>query len=184
MDFAVPAQLLEISNIHMLPFQRRGKYPPMSPLQYITPNLELESFSILTPPLLIEDWNAERGRLKLNCSKHSYFETKISAIQDYIISSIYMHQKALNLDRHVEITEVKEQFKKIFEVNSLNCFISPYHLFPLYENGERVILDEFNKRLRPGKTIRLILQLNGVSSLLGNVFRIQHQILGAYLINP
>lgn len=45
------------------------------------------------------------------------------------------------------------------------------------------MLDDFNKKLKPGRFVRLILQLNGVSSLPGNVFRIQHQILGAYLIN-
>jgi hypothetical protein len=183
MDFAVPAQLLEVGNIHMLPFQRKGKYPPMSSLQYITPTIELESCSILTPPLVIEDWNSERGRLRLNCSKHTYFETKLAAIQEYLCSSIFVHQRQLNLDRIVELSDVKDQFKKIFEGNTLSCFISPYHLFPLYESGERVILDEFNRRLRPGRTIRLILQLTGVSSLSGNVFRIQHQILGAYLIS-
>lgn len=183
MDFAIPAQLLEVGNIHMLPFQRKGKYPPMSSLQYITPTIELDSCSILTPPLIIEDWNSEKGRLRLNCSKHSYFENKLSAIQEYLIASIHLHQKILNLERQVEKSEVKDQFKRIFEGDTLSCFISPYHLFPLYENGERVILDEFNKRLRPGRSIRLILQLNGVSSLPGNVFRIQHQILGAYLIN-
>jgi hypothetical protein len=182
MDFAVPAQLLEVSNIHMLPFQRKGKYPPMSLLQYITPTVELENFSILTPPLLIDDWNAERGRLRLNCSKYPVFASKLSAIQEFICNSIYVHQRTLNLDRTVELGEVKDQFRKIFEGETLNCFISPYHLFPLYENGERVILDDFNKRLRSGRIIRLILQLNGVSSLSGNVFRIQHQILGAYLI--
>ncbi len=67
MDLAIPAQLLEVGHIHMLPFERKGKYPPMSSLQYITPTIELDSCSILTPPLLVEDWNYEKGRLRLNC---------------------------------------------------------------------------------------------------------------------
>ncbi len=183
MDLAIPAQLLEVENVHMLPFERKGKYPPMSSLQYITPMIELDSCSILTPPLLVEDWNTEKGRLRLNCKKYPYLESKLSAIQEYLISSIYVHQRILMLDRHVELSEVKETFKKMFDGESLNCYISTYHLFPLYENGERVMLEDFNKKLKVGRSVRLILQLNGVSSLPGNVFRIQHQILGAYLIN-
>ncbi len=87
------------------------------------------------------------------------------------------------LDRLVEREEVQDSFKKMFDGDTLNCYISTYHLFPLYECGERVMLDDFNKKLRSGRYVRLILQLNGVSSLPGNVFRIQHQILGAYLIS-
>lgn len=183
MDLAIPAQLLEVGNIHMLPFERKGKYPPMAALQYITPIVELDSCSILTPPLNIEEWNSEKGRLRLNCNKYTYLTSKLNAIQDFLISSIYVHQRILLLDRHVELSEVKETFKRMFDGEILNCYISTYHLFPLYENGERVMLDDFNKKLKAGRSIRLILQLNGVSSLPGNVFRIQHQILGAYLIN-
>jgi hypothetical protein len=183
MDFAIPAQLLEVGHIHMLPFERKGKYPPMSSLQYITPTIELDSCSILTPPLLVEDWNYEKGRLRLNCKKYPYLESKLNSIQDYLISSIYVHQRILMLDRLVERQEVQDSFKKMFDGDSLNCYISTYHLFPLYEGGERVMLDDFNKKLKSGRYVRLILQLNGVSSLPGNVFRIQHQILGAYLIS-
>ena len=183
MDLAIPAQLLEIGNIHMLPFERRGKYPPMSNLQYISSNIELDTCSILTPPLLIEDWNSEKGRLRLNCKKYPYLESKLNSIQEHLISSIYLHQRILMLDRHVELAEVKETFKKMFDGENLNCYISTYHLFPLYEKGERVMLEDFNKKLKAGRLVRLILQLNGVSSLPNNVFRIQHQILGAYLIN-
>ncbi len=183
MDLAIPAQLLEVGNIHMLPFERKGKYPPMSVLQYISSMIELDSCSILTPPLLVEDWNHEKGRLRLNCKKYPYLESKLNAIQEYLISSIYVHQNILKLERKVELSEVRDSFKKMFDGDNLNCYISAYHLFPLYENGERVMLDDFNKKLRSGRLIRLILQLNGVSSLPGNIFRIQHQILGAYLIN-
>ncbi len=189
MDLAVPSQLLEINNIHMMPFTRKDKYPPIATLQYNTPQLNMKHCSILTPILKIVDWNPVKGRLRLNCEEHPYFQTKMSAIQEYLINTIHKYQSLLLFDPTVVAPlefshdEIRSVFKVIFEEPCLNCYISPHHLFPLYYQGERVGLQDFNSLLRPGTSIRLILQLNGVSHLPGNSFRIQHQILGAYIIS-
>lgn len=191
MDLAVPSQLLEISNIHMMPFTRKEKYPPIATLQYNTPQLNMKHCSILTPILKIVDWNPIKGRLRLNCDNHSFFQTKMAAIQEYLINTIHTYQNVLlngcefesAPDKRYTRDEIRSVFKVIFEEPFLTCYISPHHLFPLYAGGERVGLQDFNGLLRSGVHIRLILQLNGVSHLPGNSFRIQHQILGAYIID-
>jgi len=194
MDLAVPSQLLEISNIHMMPFTRKDKYPPIATLQYNTPQLNMKHCSILTPILKIVDWNPVKGRLRLNCDEHPFFQTKMSAIQEYLINTIHTYQNVLlnsfdsfgsdsGPDRRYSREEIRSVFKVIFEEPFLTCYISPHHLFPLYAKGERVGLQDFNTLLRSGVQLRLILQLNGVSHLPGNSFRIQHQILGAYIIS-
>ncbi len=188
MDFAIPSQLLEIGNIHMRPFQQKGSYPPLAPLQYTSQNITLKHFTLLTPPLKIEEWNAAKGRLRLNCTAHMQFKTKFYAIQEYLIGTLFVHQQMFLGRKDLSHDTVHECFKPLFADGTLSCFISLYHLFPLYDGGNRVAPEEFESALRTGREMRLLLQLTGVSQVNNRTnslpfsFRIQHQILGAYLL--
>lgn len=186
MDFAIPSQLLEVGNVHMRPFQQKGTYPPLATLQYTSQNITLRHFTLLTPPLKIEEWNGARGRLRLNCEKHMQFRTKFYAVQEYLIGTLFVHQHMFLGRRDLSLDVVHACFKPLFADGILSCFISVYHLFPLYDvGGRRLLFEEFDAALRSGREMRLLLQLTGVSQLPGIVhpysFRIQHQILGAYL---
>ena len=187
MDFAIPSQLLEIGNIHMRPFHQKGSYPPLAPLQYTSQNITLKHFTLLTPPLKIEEWNATKGRLRLNCAAHMQFKTKFYAIQEYLVGTLFVHQQTFLGCRDLSLDTVGQCFKPLFVDGILSCFISVYHLFPLYDNGRRIGTEEFEAALRSGREMRLLLQLTGVSQVTNRIstlpfsFRIQHQILGAYL---
>lgn len=185
MEFAIPAQLLEVGNIHMKPFQKKSNYPPLATLQYRANNYTLKHFTLLTPPLKIESWNPVRGHLQLNCDKHQFFKTKFITIQEYLISTLFIHQTLLLGRKDLSHDTIRACFKTLFDYNMLSCFISTHYLFPLYEKGERVKAEDFVAELQPGREIRLVLQLTGVSQLQGAPysFRIQHQILGAYLVD-
>jgi hypothetical protein len=185
MDFAIPSQLLEVNNIHMNTFQKKANYPAMASLHYKTSTLSLKHCTILTPPLTIDEWNPVKGRLRLNCNEFQGFKTKLTTIQDFLVNTIYVHQQLLMNKTNLTFDEINLAFKRLFERDLLNCYISTHHLFPLYENSERVLMENFNTALQPGKKIYLILQLSGVSHLAANMntFRIQHQILGAYIVN-
>ena len=186
MDIAIPFEKLEIGNISMSQFQKKGKYPAMSELSYQTPFIQLSNLNLLTQPLEIDEWNPIKGRLRLNCNHNHVFENKMLAIQEYFIGTIFSRRDTIINDcslMELSLNDISNSFKSLCSNGFMNCYISTSHLFPLYERGERINSDIFNSILRPGKRIRLILQLNGVSVLPGNVFRIQHQILGAYIIN-
>lgn len=189
MDFAIPSQLLEVGNVHMRPFIQKGSYPPLATLQYTASNITLKHLTLLTPPLAIEEWNASRGRLRLNCEHHPYFKTKFLALQEYLISTLFIHQQLFLSRTDLSHDTIRSCFRILFDKSILSCFISISHLFPLYDNGLRVLPEKFAEELKSGREIRLILQLTGISQL-GNQgsipysFRIQHQILGAYLIKP
>ncbi len=189
MEIAIPLEKLEIGNICMSPFQKKGKYPAMSELNYQTPFIYLENLNIMTEPLEIDEWNPIKGRLRLNCNGYNYgqlFENKMTAIQEYFISTIFSQRETISNDSlfsNLSHDDISNSFKSLCSGGYMNCYISTSHLFPLYERGERINTDTFNNVLRPGRRVRLILQLNGVSILPGNIFRIQHQILGAYIIS-
>lgn len=189
MDFAIPSQLLEVGNVHMRPFVQKGSYPPLATLQYTASNITLKHFTLLTPPLIIEEWNGTRGRLRLCCERHTFFKTKFLALQEYLISTLFVHQQLLLGRSDLSHDTIRVCFRTLFDKNTLSCFISLHHLFPLYDGGVRVPVDKFAESLTSGREIRLILQLTGISQLgLANSmpysFRIQHQILGAYLLPP
>jgi hypothetical protein len=183
MDFAVPAQLLEIGNIHVKPFNKKGNYPPLAVIQYLSPSATLRHFTLLTPILQIEEWN--KGRLRLNCDRQGQFKTKFSAMQEYLMGTIYVNQSVLLGRRDLTQETIRACFKTLFDRNTLSCFISLNHMFPLYVGGERVAVEDFDRHLVAGKEIRLLLQITGISYLPGNPysFRIQHQIVGAYIIS-
>ena len=186
MDFAIPAQLLEVGNIHMKPFQQKGSYPPLAQLQYTAQNITLKHLTLLTPPLKIEEWNGTRGRLRLNCDRHMQFKTKFYAMQEYLIGTLFVHQQLFLSRKDLSHETIRNCFKPLFVDGILSCFISIYHLFPLYEGGRRVSPEEFVSALKAGREMRLLLQLTGISQLASSPepysFRIQHQILGAYLL--
>jgi hypothetical protein len=208
LDIAIPSELLQIRYIHLLPFAKKSKYPPIAELQYISPELENKPINctILTPILSIEEWNSFKGRLKLNSGSdetNDKFKFKLDAIQEYIISSLVLNQESLlgeyaitSLpEEKLSNKDINDNFKRFFDGQYLTCYISPHHLFPLYVKGNRVGLEDFHAFLRAGQKIKLILQLNGVSKVpleyLNSIsgtndnysFRIQHQILGAYIID-
>jgi hypothetical protein len=186
MDFAIPAQLLEVGNVHMKPFQQKGSYPPLAGLQYTAPNVTLKHFTLLTPPLIIQEWNGQRGRLRLDCDKQMQFKTKFLALQEYLIGTLFVNQQIFLSRKDLSHETIHNCFKPLFLDGILSCFISIHHLFPLYNDGKRVPIEEFETALKAGREIRLILQLTGISQLPSNPepysFRIQHQILGAYLL--
>ena len=205
LDIAIPSQLFEIGKIHVLPFTKKGKYPPMAELQYISSELDNKyiNCTIVTPILTIEEWNSFKGRLKLNSEsvseENNTFNVKIDATQEYLISSIFTQQESLFADithpQKLTHKNIDDCFKRFYDGHFLTCYISPHHLFPLYVKGNRVGLEEFHTFLKQGQKIRLILQLNGISKIpleyLNSIsgsndnysFRIQHQILGAYIID-
>lgn len=186
MDIAIPIEKLEIGNICMSQFVKKGKYPAMSELSYQTPFIQLSNLNLLTQPLEIDEWNPVKGRLRLNCNQNHTFESKMLAIQEYFIGTIFSQRDTITNDsllKELTLNDISNLFKSLCSNGFMNCYISTSHLFPLYEKGKRINSDIFNSVLRPGKHLRLILQLNGVSILPGNIFRIQHQILGAYIVN-
>ncbi len=187
LDIAVPSIFLDVNKIHMLSFQKKGKYPPMAELRYESSLIENKymNCTILTPELIIEDWNYMKGRLRLSCEGNSQFAAKIDAIQDYLINTIANHQELLFGEVRFMEEDIDTHFRRLYDGpigNSMTCYISPHHLFPLYEKGDRVAYDNFNSSLEVGRSIRLIIHMQGVSHLPGDIFRIQHQILGAYLV--
>lgn len=186
MDFAIPTQLLEVGNIHMKPFQQKGTYPPLAMLQYTAQNITLKHFTLLTPPLKIEEWNGTRGRLRLNCDKQAQFKTKFYALQEYLIGTLFVNQNIFFSRKDLSLETISNCFKPLFVDGTLSCYISIHHLFPLFDGGRRVPPEEFQAALAAGREMRLLLQLTGVSQLAGRTdpysFRIQHQILGAYLL--
>lgn len=188
MDFAVPAQLLEVGNVHLRQFVQKGQYPPLAALQYRASSINLKHFTLLTPPLVIEEWNGQKGRLRLNCDKHPFFKTKFLALQEYLMSTLYVNQQLLLARSDLTNDTIRACFRTLFDRSILSCFISLHHHFPLYDGGIRVPVERFAEALKEGRELRLILQLTGVSQLASNhvgapySFRIQHQILGAYLL--
>ncbi len=95
MELWIPSQTLDIYNIHMSPFQPQISQKIMvAPLKYIDNNVTLDNLVILTPPLEVIFHDIQSGKLILNLSDQSQFATKLSLMQTYLASTLFIHQQS------------------------------------------------------------------------------------------
>ena len=95
MELWIPSQTLDIYNIHMSPFQPQISQKIMvASLKYIDNNVTLDNLVILTPPLEVIFHDVQSGKLILNLSDQSQFATKLSLMQTYLASTLFIHQRS------------------------------------------------------------------------------------------
>ena len=95
MELWIPSQTLDIYNVHMSPFQPQISQKIMvAPLKYIDTNVTLDNLVILTPPLEVIFHDIQSGKLILNLSDQSQFATKLSMMQTYLASTLFLHQQS------------------------------------------------------------------------------------------
>ncbi len=79
----------------MSPFEPQLSQKIMiAPLKYIDNNVTLSNFVILTPPLEVLFHDLQTGKLVLSLAEHSTFATKLSTMQAYLATTLYLHQQS------------------------------------------------------------------------------------------
>jgi len=134
MKLVIPATTLEVSRIHLSPFQETngGSGMPISPLSYVDSFFKMNDIEIITPPLTVELYDAAQGRIKIHApisgpgSKGAagIFATKINTLQDYIITTLHTHQATILGRTDLKRETVEACFQKICDGEYLNLFIA------------------------------------------------------------
>lgn len=179
MILSIPFQALEVSNIHLTPFQSDKYGKAIARLSYKDPSIDFQDVSILSPPLKIIDYNPENSRLRLDLSDQSNFQVKLYTLQEYLVSTFFVHQQSfLSLTN-----ETKDVIHKLFHFllddSTLSLYIFPTSIIKKSDNTTCNVSD-----LIQGDTIRFIIRFQGISQIKGKYglrLRLQHSVPAMWL---
>lgn len=181
MLLSIPFQALEINNIHLTPFQSDKYGKAVARLSYKDPSIDLQDVSILSPPIKIIDYNPETSRLKIDISQQLNFQIKLNILQEYLVSTFYVHQQSFLNQKNDNIENIRQLFHFLLEKSTLSLYIFPTCLVKKSDNTTCKVSD-----LQPGDIIRCIIRLQGVSQIRGKYgirLRLQHSIPSIWQIS-
>jgi hypothetical protein len=174
MLLSIPYQALQIGNIHLSPFQTDKYGKDIAKLSYKDDSIEFQDVCILTPPLKIIDYNNENSRLRLDLSDQFNFQVKLNTLQEYLISTFYVHQQSFLNQQNDSTENIRQMFHFLLENNTLSLYIFSSSIVKKSDNTYCKVKD-----LKPNDLIRCSIRLQGISHVKGKYgtkLRLQHSI--------
>jgi hypothetical protein len=173
MILSVPYQALEIGNIHLTYFtaDRYGK--SIAKLLYKDPSIDFQDLSILSPPLKVIEYNSEITRLSLDLKDHPQFQIKLLTFQEYLTSTLHMHQNSFNITKD----DIRSLFTFLISGSTLNLYTYP-NTTVKKNDGTTVKISE----VKNGDTIRCIIRIQGITTTKNNKYRLVHSVPAVWQI--
>jgi hypothetical protein len=181
MILSIPYQALEIGHIHLTPFQADKYGKAVASLSYKDNSIDFQDVSILSPPIKIIDYNSENSRLRIDLSEQSNFQIKLNTLQEYLISTFYVHQQSFLNQRNEPRESISELFHFLLDGSTLSLYVFPTS-YVKKNDGTTIRVSD----LKGGDTIRFIIRLQGISQIrnkYGLRLRLQHSIPSIWFIN-
>ena len=182
MILSIPAQALEIGNIHLTPFQADKYGKAIARLSYKDNSIDFQDVSILSPPIRIIDYNPENSRLRIDLSDQPNFQTKLNTLQEYLVSTFYVHQQSFLGHKGETHDSIRQIFHFLLSGSVLSLYIFPTALVKKQDGTVAKVSD-----LITGDTVRCIIRFLGISQGRGKYgvnMRLQHSIPSMWLIPP
>jgi hypothetical protein len=174
MILSIPYQALEVGKIHLNPFQSDKYGKAIARMTYNDNSIDFQDVSILSPPLKVLDYNPENSRLRIDLNDQFNFQIKINTIQEYLISTFYVHQQSFLNIKNETHDNIRELFHFLLDGPILNLYVFPTTIVKKSDNTTCKISD-----ITSGDTIRCVIRFQGVSQIqnkYGTRLRLQHSI--------
>ena len=126
MLLSIPSQALEISNIHLSPFQSDKYGKAIARLSYKDASIDFQDVSILTPPIKVIDYNSESSRLRIDLSDQFNFQVKLNTLQEYLISTFYVHQQSFLNQKNEPSENIRQLFHFLLDGSTLSTLYFSY----------------------------------------------------------
>jgi hypothetical protein len=199
MRLVIPATSLEIGRVHLSPFEKRnGEEKLIAPLSYNDTYFKMKDIEIMTPVLTIDSYNASAGHIRClapisgpgSKSAVSIFATKLNMLQEYIISTLHLHQSSILGRTDLERDIISRCFQKLFVDNYINIYIAQNDIrTPIFKKDDMKpsfgLMKHFTNNDAKGIKIRIILKISGLRVLHGTPyrFRLHHTLMGVYIVD-
>jgi len=180
MILSIPHQALEIGNIHLTPFQSDKYGKSIARMMYKDNSIEFQDVSILTPPLKVNYYNPTNSRLSIDLSEQPNFKMKLNTLQNYLVSTFYVHQQSFLNETNYKYTDIHNLFHFLLNDSTLTLYIYPT-VYVKKEDGTDIKVSE----LKEGDMIRCVIRFQGISQLSNNYgtkLRLQHSIPSLWAI--
>ncbi len=182
MILSIPYQALEIGNIHLTPFQSDKYGKAVARMSYKDNSIDFHDVSILSPPIRVVDYNPENSRLRLDLSDQHNFKVKLNMLQEYIISTLYVHQQSFLGQRDETHESIRGLFHFLLDGDILSLYIFPTVSIKKNDGTLCKVSD-----LMPGDVFRCVIRFQGISQIRGKYgirLRLQHYIPSMWLLKP
>lgn len=174
MLLSIPYQALEIGHIHLTPFQSDKYGKAIACMSYKDNSIDFEDVSVLTPPIRVNYYNSDNSRLSIDVSDQLNFKVKLNTLQEYLISTFYVHQQSFLNNNIYSHNNIRDLFQFLLEDNLLSLYIYPTILIKK-EDGTTSKVSE----LKTGDMIRCVIRFQGISQFsnkYGTKLRLQHSV--------
>jgi hypothetical protein len=180
MLLSIPYQALEIGNIHLTPFQSDKYGKAIARMSYKDNSIDFQDVSILSPPIKIIDYNPENSRLRIDLSDQFNFQVKLNTLQEYLISTFYVHQQSFLNQNNESHDDISNLFHFLLDNSTLCLYIFPTSIVKK-SDGTICKISELNA----GDTIRCVIRFHGISQIRGKYgvrLRLQHSVPSVWFI--
>lgn len=193
MEWTIPIQKLEVNKIQVQPLQKTMK--PLTPLSYSDGPVVFPNLNVLLPPLTVSDYEASTGKLQLSLCDSPMTASKLLALQDSLLLSVFQNQRAWFPDSARTKEQIHRLFQPFVENTSLHLYCplqlqEKRHTISIWKGGEWQRLSQPGM-ISKGESIRVALRLQGISyqldastGLWTGRFRVQHKISCMYHCMP
>ena len=174
MLLSIPYQALEIGNIHLTPFQADKYGKAVARLSYKDNSIDFQDVSILSPSIKVIDYNPENSRLRIDLSDQFNFQVKLNTLQEYLVSTFYVHQQSFLNQKNYTHENIRELFHFLLDGPILCLYIFPTSIIKKADGTTCKVSD-----LTKGDMIRCVIRLQGISQVRGKYgirLRLQHSI--------
>jgi len=178
MELFIPAQTLDVGKIHLSNFkQMEGRNTiSIAPLHYIDQTIKLKNITILTPPLIVINHDMNTGRIQLDTSGQSMFSMKIYTLQEYLLSTLFLHQQTLFGTMFTQEI-LKSMFKTLIYKNKMTLFLGISARTLKYVDSTKETIG-LNEQIPTGTKVRCAIHLQGIGLVPSQHihFRFQHSL--------
>lgn len=200
----LPLQALEIGGIqiqepkvissHHLSTSVYSTERPLACLSYKTDTFRMPCLAILTPFCKVKSWDSSVGKLELEIEEDSQTSIKFAALQQQVFSLLEENPQWFSLSGAKLKQDLMNNVQQLFQENILTIYL--HGINPEKKQMGRAWIwkqNAWQKGVLPstfqkGQEVRLALRFQGISFLHNKdnyriKYRIQHQIVAAYLRN-
>jgi hypothetical protein len=180
MILTIPYQTLEINNIHLTPFQFDKYGRAIAKFTYKNESVDIQDVSILTPPLKIIDITSSPSHIHLDLSNQPALYNKLKSLQDYLVSTFYMHQQSFLNCTNQSIEDIAKLFMFILKDSVLSLYTYPNSVVNK-DDGTTIKINT----LKQGDYVRSVIKLHGISQIFNsnNIrLRLHHTVPSMWLV--
>ncbi len=194
MEWTIPIQKLEVNKILVGQLQKSIK--PLTPLSYSDGPIVFQSLNILLPPLIVKEYDHNTGKLLLSLQDSSQTASKLMALQDSLLQSVYTNQRIWFSDSNRSKEQLNTYFQPFVENSTLHLYCPlamqtrtqdiKRNTISIWKDNEWKPLNTTGL-INKGESIRVALRLQGISYQMNTStgswtgrFRVQHKISCIY----